>query len=119
MRTVTIEMPYPGDVISVNHYLGRRRDGGTYVKAEAQAWMTHFGWLIKTEHIEEWDRPLEVICSGQFKDKRSQPDLHNLSTVICNAIEDTTGVNDREMRWASGTVKYGEPLLWITIVEGK
>ncbi len=117
MRDVTIEMPYPGDVISVNHYLGRRRDGGVYVKAEAKAWMDHFGWLIKSEHIEEWDLPLTVKCDGRFQNQRSQPDLSNLSKCILDAIEETTGINDVNMRWQDGQVTYGEPTLWITVEE--
>ncbi len=32
-----IKMPYIND-LSVNHYLGRRRDGGYYVKPEVKNW---------------------------------------------------------------------------------
>jgi len=33
-RSITIFMDYIGKELSVNHYLGRRRDGGMYVKEE-------------------------------------------------------------------------------------
>ena len=80
--------------------------------------MDELGWLIKSSHIEEWELPLRVRCDGVFKDKRSQPDLSNLSKVILDAIEETTGVNDRDMRWEDGDVSYGdEPRLTITIKE--
>jgi len=114
-REATIEIEYPGAVISVNHYKYR---GGIYTRKEAQAWMDELGWLVKGLHLEEWYLPLHVTCSGRFKDKRSQPDLSNLSKVILDAIEETTGMNDRDMRWHDGKVEYGEPpMLWLNFSE--
>ena len=92
---VKIRMPYPGAAISVNHYTGRRKDGGVYVKPEAKQWMDALGWLIKTQHIEDWKIPLHVTISGVFKDLRSCPDIHNLVKVTCDAIEEVTGINDQ------------------------
>ncbi len=112
MKSITVEIEYPGSIISVNHY-----KFGYYTKREVKDWMAELGWSIKQYHIEDWKLPLRVTCDGRFKDKRSQPDLHNLSKVILDAIEETTGINDRDMRWRDGTVKYGEPTLWITIEE--
>ena len=119
MNKVVMEMPYPGAVISVNHYTGRRKGGGYYVMADAQAWMDALGWQLKQYHIEDWKLPLHVTCDGQFTDARSAPDLSNLSKVVLDAIEETTGVNDREMRWHDGerVIKKGEPYLRITIEE--
>ena len=114
-RSVTIELAYPGSVISVNHYKHR---GGFYTKPEARTFMEELGWKVKAYHIEDWKRPLQVTCSGVFKDKRSQPDLSNLSKVILDAIQEATGVNDRDMRWHDGQVLYGsKPVLMITIEE--
>lgn len=112
MNSITVEMPYIGKELSVNHY-----KFGYFTKREVKDWMAWLGWQIKLAHIEDWELPLIVQCSGQFRDKRSQPDLSNLSKVILDAIEETTGVNDRDMRWRDGSVTYGEPLLWVTIVE--
>ena len=53
-RQIRIGLPYPGDVISVNHYLGRARGGGCFVKTETKEWMDMLGWSIKTEHLEDW-----------------------------------------------------------------
>jgi len=119
MNEVTIIMPYIGKVLSVNHYRGRRRDGGEYVKSETRDWMEELGWKIKMYHIEDWSLPLHVTCSGVFKDKRSTPDLSNLSKVILDAIEETTGINDVNYRWHDGTISYGEPELVIEIKEEK
>ena len=84
-----------------------------------KAWMEELGWLIKSSHIEEWKLPLSVRCDGQFQDKAHQPDLSNLSKVILDAIEETTGINDRDMRWQDGEVEYGTPTLRITITESR
>jgi len=113
-RKIKVKMPYISSVLSVNHY---KYAGGIYTKPEVKAWMEELGWLIKSSRIEEWDLPLEVRCDGTFKDKGHQPDLSNLSKVVLDAIEETTGVNDRNMRWRDGDVSYGEPGLLITIKE--
>ena len=113
-RKIAIQMPYIGQVLSVNHF---KYAGGQYTKKEVKHWMKELGWLIKSSHIEEWNLPLEVRCDGTFKDRGHQPDLSNLSKVILDAIEETTGVNDRNMRWRDGDVNYGEPGLLITIKE--
>ncbi len=114
MKSVTIKMPYIGKALSVNHY---KYGDGYRTRKETKEWMYMLGWLIKSHHIEEWKLPLKVTCDGVFKDKRSQPDLSNCSKVILDAIEETTGINDRDMRWHDGTVEYGEPELIITIEE--
>lgn len=119
MRSIIVEMPYIGGCLSENKFRGRRRDGMLYVKRETRDWMEELGWKIKTAHIEEWELPLTVKCDGRFKNTHRQPDLSNLSKVILDAIEETTGVNDRDMRWQDGEVSYGEPTLWITITEAK
>ncbi len=97
---VTID--YPGSCISVNHYLGRRKGGGYYVKQEAKNWMEEFMWLLKPLHLEDYKLPLEVTCSGWFKDERSAPDLSNLSKIIMDSIEELTGINDKDFRWHDG-----------------
>ena len=79
--------------------------------------MEELGWNLKSYHIDEWSLPLKVTCSGRFKDLRSTPDLSNLSKVILDAIEDTTGINDRDMRWHDGDITHGEPMLFIEIEE--
>ena len=114
-KALAIELPYIGANLSVNHY-----KFGYYTKRETREWMEMLGWFIKPHHIDEWDLPLTVRVSGYFKDKRSTPDLSNLSKVILDAIEDTTGVNDKHMRWQDGEVgQSDEPYLKIEIMEGK
>lgn len=117
-----IKIGYPGAEISVNHYLGKRKDGGYYVKPETKAWKEEFQWLLKRCHLEDYELPLEVTCSGYFKDERSAPDLSNLSKVVMDSIEELTGINDKNMRWHDGTRNIGvkePPYLLITISESK
>lgn len=104
-REVVIIMPYIGSVLSVNHYLGRGAYGKPYLKKEVVAWKAELGWKIKPYHIEEWALPLTVTCNGVFRDLRSCPDLSNLAKVVLDAIEETTGINDRNMRWQDGNIK--------------
>ncbi len=118
-----IKIGYPGAEISVNHYLGKRKDGGYYVKPETKAWKEEFQWLLKRCHLEDYELPLEVTCSGYFKDERSAPDLSNLSKVVMDSIEELTGINDKNMRWHDGQrvllahIKAEDPYLLINISE--
>ncbi len=118
-------MSYPGAIISVNHY---KFSGGRFTRPEAKAWMEELGWKLKEFHIEDWKLPLTVRCDGTFRDRRSTPDLSNLSKVILDSIEDCTGINDCNMRWEDGDISYGEnpsgrirmnPELEITIKEAR
>lgn len=115
MRTESVEITYAGAVLSVNHY---KYAGGIYTTKEARAWKYAIGWQIKGFHIEEWKLPVRVRCDGRFIDRRHQPDLHNLSKTILDAIEDTTGINDRNLRWEDGEPTYGQPpILTLTFTE--
>jgi len=121
-RQLVISMPYPGEVISVNHYRGRNRYGSEFVRGEAQAWMDALGWQLKLHHIEDWQLPLNVTCSGIFSDLNHAPDLSNLSKCTLDAIEAVTGVNDRDMRWHDGDMKIDPdytPEMEITIEEAE
>ena len=117
MKQEQIKIYYPGDCISVNHYLGKRKGGGFYVKPETKEWIVEFQWLLKRCHIEDCSLPLEITCSGYFKDARSAPDLSNLSKVVLDAIQEPTGLNDKDFRWHDGKreIGYKDPYLLITI----
>ena len=119
MKHDAIKIYYPGSFISVNHYLGRRKDGGYYVKPECRAWKEELQWLLKLCHLEDYKLPLEVTCSGYFGHWGVAPDLSNLSKVVLDAIEELTGINDKDMRWHDGErlAGYKEPYLLITISE--
>ncbi len=119
MRTEVIKIGYIKD-LSVNHYLGRRKGGGYYVKQEIQKWKEELGWLVKRLHIEDWTLPIIVKCDGVFKSERDAPDLSNCSKVILDTMENTCGVNDKFYRWIDGKreiIKGCEPYLLITIKE--
>ncbi len=120
MRREQIIMPYIGSCLSVNHYLGRRRNGGYYVKEETKNWKEELGWLIKKLHLEDWKLPLEVTCSATFHSEQRACDVANFSKVILDIIEEVTGINDANFRWRDGTRtidKNCDPYLLITIQE--
>lgn len=120
MKTEVIRMRYIPD-LSVNHYLGRRKGGGYYVKQEVKDWKEELGWLLKRLHLEDWALPISITCDGVFKDERSAPDLSNLSKVICDTIEETCGVNDKNFRWHDGKreIEKCDPYLLITFRESE
>ena len=119
MKHDSIKIQYPGSCISVNHYLGKRRDGGVYVKPETKAWKQEFQWLLKKCHLEDYKLPIEVKCSGYFRNWGTAPDLSNLSKVILDSIQELTGINDKNFRWHDGErlAGYADPYLLIVIKE--
>ena len=115
MRHDSVKIQYPGSCLSVNHYLGRRKDGGTYLTPATIAWAEEFQWILKRCHLEDYKLPLHVTSSGWFKDERSAPDLSNLSKVIMDSIQNLIFVNDKEFRWHDGTRTIGEPHPYLVI----
>ena len=121
-REATVEIEYIGKELSVNHYLGRGKRGGFYVKPEVVAWKAELGWTVKELVLDEWKLPLKIIVSGEFKDKRSCPDIHNLLKIICDSIEEVTNLNDRDFRTETSEPKITgtlKPVLWIKIEESE
>ena len=114
---VKIGMPLIKD-LSVNHYKGRRRGGGEYVKRHVTDWKDQLGWILKPYHLEDWKLPLTVKCDLIQNDRRTR-DISNFSKVVLDAIEELTGINDTNFRWVDGQILYGEHAeLVITITEG-
>ena len=113
-----VEMTYL-PAVSVN----RNKTQRGIIRSDVKQWMSELTWAIRlmaaAENIE-WKAPLYVKIGGEFKDKRSTPDLHNLSKVICDAIEDATEVNDRDYIVTCGKPQWGEvPKIIITVGMGK
>ena len=120
MRREQIVMPYIGSCLSVNHRLGRRKDGGYYVKPEVKDWQEEYMWLLKRLHLEDWTLPLEVTCSATFTSEHRACDLVNFQKVVLDPIEDLTGINDSNCRWRDGDRDIDPkqtPHLLITIAE--
>ena len=117
MRDIKLEMDYIGADLSVNHYKGRRRDGGEYVKKPVAKWMEDLGWILKSSHLEDWKLPLTVRCDIVQADKRTR-DISNFSKVCLDSIEEYTGINDTNYRWVDGEIFYSEHAeLILTITE--
>ena len=116
MNTITIGMPLIKD-LSCNHYKGRRRDGGEFVKKPIKDWQETLGWLLKPYHLEDWNLPLTVRCDVVQDDKRVR-DVHNYFKVVCDAIEELLGINDTNYKTEAGVPTFGEHAeLVITIKE--
>jgi hypothetical protein len=93
-RHETIRMPYPGCVITENHYLGRNGKS-SYVKPEAREWQNDLIQLIKNCKVQDWTLPLKITVSGVFKNDRERCDLHNLK-ILYDSIQKATGLNDKD-----------------------
>lgn len=118
MNQITFTIPYRGAAsISLNHF----KVGGNMrykYTPEAAAIRTEIivlaknalqftGWLPKA--------PLEVLVAGYFKNRREAIDIHNSFKLICDALEDALGVNDKDMTVNSLPACYGDDMPRIVI----
>lgn len=117
-RHTTIKMPYPGCVITENHYLGRNGKA-SYIKPGAKEWAQDLIFLINRCGIKDWKLPLKITVSGVFKNDRERCDLHNLK-ILYDSIQKATGLNDKDYHTETipGTIdKTVEPFILIKIEE--
>ena len=119
--TLTIVMSYIGGDLSVNRY-----KWGHFTKPHVRKWMDDLAYLVKlmvSAHELKFTTPLVVRVAGEFKDKRSAPDLANCHKVVGDALQaglminGKVVINDREFRFQDGDVVLGsqEPKVIITI----
>lgn len=117
-RHTIIKMPYPGSVITENHYLGRNGKN-SYVKPEVREWKNDLIALVNNCGIKDWKLPLKIRVEGTFKNLRECPDLHNLKCLY-DGIQEATGLNDKNYYTETipGVIdKSKSPFILITISE--
>ena len=112
--TITVEMEYLGGILSVNRF----KYQGRYTRPETKKWMEQLAFIIKmTCNCAEvrFKPPVKVRIDGVFRDRRSTPDLHNLTKPILDSIEEAIGINDKDFITETGVTQIGDPHLVITI----
>jgi len=119
LRSVRIEMEYL-PTLSKNRY--KTREG--IVRSEVVRWMEQFSFMLKSLVNSEglsFSLPLKVKIDGVFADRRSTPDLHNITIPIMDSIENALGINDRFYNVETGQPEVGgSPRIIVTISsEGK
>lgn len=116
-KTLKVEMDYLGKELSVNHY--KMKDGRK--RWEVKRWMDQLAWVVSYEsRAGNWGliAPVRVRIGGQFKDKRSTPDLHNLAKVVLDSIAKGLGIDDRHIELETGQPGIGESKIIIEILGG-
>lgn len=115
--SIIVEMEYLPEC-SKNDY--KLRDGT--IKRQVQDWMECLTFMINALRNSgnlKFTIPIKVRIDGQFKDKRSMPDLHNLLIVVCDAIEDALKINDKLYITETGTPEVGEDIKVVVTVSCK
>lgn len=113
-------MDYPGKVVSVNHCY--RQDGGRkYLHTRAKRWRDDLaealGWALVAAGLR--GVPLEpratVRIDAAYVDEGNATDPNNIAKLAFDAAQTATGINDRHMQPATGTVVYGAAIPSITV----
>ena len=120
---IEIHMEYIGSQLSVNHYLGKSGNR-FWVKRDTQKWMDDLAGVIRivvnADKIK-FKPPVKVFIRGIFKNGRAQPDLDNLFKVVCDAVSDGLGIDDKWFTHETGSSelqKFCTPTLIIKISQG-
>src|SRR5919201_1052116 len=106
----------PDRAISKNHlwHGGHRRNGMNRVAKRWKADLVDAFVPALLEqgirHVECFTPPVHVAVTGAFPSRRSAPDMQNLLELACDAVEEATGINDREFTTSTGTPVYGVPV---------
>ncbi len=120
---ITIHMEYIGSQLSVNHYLGKSGNR-FWVKKDTQQWMDELAWMVRMMAKSaqmEFKPPVKVFISGIFKNERARPDLDNLFKVVCDAVSDGLGIDDKWFTHETGSSqlqKFTVPTLIIEVSQG-
>ena len=116
MRTVTFTIPmdYPGWSISKNGlwHGGDRRRG---LNPEAKRWREALAesvrmWLLGNG-IRAVCPPVHVEVGGRFFDRAHCPDMHNLGELVCDAVQDGTGISDQEFTLTTQRPEFSDKAL--------
>ena len=111
--SVMVGMDYPGQQISKNHLWrgGSRRYGMNDV---AKSWRRTLADSIQNALLAQFGAaasnikpPVTVRVAGRFVDRKNAVDLHNLGELVCDAVQEGTGINDKHFKLETGTVTYG------------
>ena len=104
-----VTLHYPGGAISKNR-LWRRGNRRMGMNRVAAAWKAELSQAVLAHLLEaravSVAPPVRGRITGVFEDRNRAPDLHNLIEVVADAVEDATGVNDRDHEWSTGSASY-------------
>ena len=103
-KAVSFEFPYCGKRCSVNHAYIR----GRILHPGAKAWRDALAICAHIQLVTHEPRaPLTIKLFGRFRNKRECPDLANLHKLIGDAIQDATGIDDREFLFVDEGYELG------------
>lgn len=107
--TVAVPMDYPGKAITKNH-LWRRGNRRLGMNPEAKRWRADLAeslrMVLLSERVETVLPPVRGAIGGHFLDRNNAPDLHNLIELVADAVQEATGVDDREHEWRTESPAY-------------
>lgn len=112
LHTFTISMDYPGACISKNHLWngGNRRFG---MNKEAKRWKGDLADSVRADlqlnHITP-QAPVHVEVSARFYDRSMALDLHNLSEIVCDAVQEGTGIDDKHFTFATVEPEFAQAM---------
>jgi hypothetical protein len=110
--SVMVGMDYPGKEISKNYLWrnGNRRHG---MNPTAKKWKRVLADSVTSALLAQFGTaahnikpPVTVRISGSFTDRNHAVDLHNLGELVCDAVQEGTGIDDKHFKLETGTVTY-------------
>lgn len=124
---VTITIPYKANTLSngsdgwSDNHIHQGGHRASSLTPEAKGTRDAIIWLLKNAIAKtDWIpvAPLSVDIQGTFRDSKHCIDLQNSITLISNAIQSATRVNDKQFSIHTGLPKFDqniEPEITITV----
>jgi hypothetical protein len=97
-----IEMAYIPN-ISKNRY--KTRDG--FIKRDVQTWMEQLAFCVGVFRAR-FEAPLKVVIECSVEGTGRLPDTQNFIDVISDAVEEGTGINDKDYTIETTPAKRGD-----------
>ena len=116
-------LPYPP---SINHYYGRRRGGGMYIKANGNDYREVVNNIVR-EHrprIYMFSDPLKVIIAAERPDKRRR-DIDNIQKCALDALEkagvylNDCLIHDLRTYWAGFDPPFGRVVVTLQEIDAR
>ena len=87
---ISLTLPYPP---TVNHYYGRTKFGGVYIKPKGKTYRREVSVLMANQKLKPISGPLKVVIEVFPPDKRKR-DSDNLNKALLDALQHGGAYND-------------------------
>ena len=121
MAKLKLILPYPP---TINHYYGRQRGGGVYIKPKGEIYRKLVWLYCVAEEVTPLEGPLKAVIAADKPDNRKR-DLDNIQKCLLDALEnagvyeDDCQIHDLRTYWVGYDPPDGRVVVTLQELSGK